>query len=99
MKVKVNDKEIFELSETQKKVIMNDIHADEFEADMERRLRYILMHKYDRCAERLKNEWEPKLRTAGVASIPLDPEAFAELVFARPEYQDRKSRDSANPRL
>jgi len=93
MKVKVNDKEIFELSETQKRVIMNDIPSDEFEDDMCRRLKYILEHKYEQCAKRLKSEWEPKLRAAGVASIPLDPEAFAEAVFARPEYEDRKARE------
>lgn len=95
MKVSVNDQEIFSLSEIQKKVIMNDISSDIFDFDMKRRLQYILMHKYEECFKRLKSEWEPKLKSLGVPSIPLDNDAFASLVFSRPEYKDRKSRDGS----
>lgn len=94
MKISVDDKELFSLSEIQEKVIQNDIHADAYDADMKRRLQYILMHKYEECFKRLKNEWEPKLKEAGVQSIPLDEVAFSQLVFARPEYKDRKGRES-----
>lgn len=96
MKISVDDKELFTLSETQKKVIMNDIHSDFFDEDMKRRLKYILMHKYEECFKRLKSEWEQKLKDLGVNSIPLDDSAFAELVFSRPEYMDRKARDIIN---
>lgn len=93
MKISVDDRELFSLTETQKRVIKNDIHEDEFEDDMKRRLQYILMHKYDRCFERLKKEWEPKLAASGAAMIPTNPDAFAQMVFAHPEYKDRKSRE------
>ena len=93
MKISVDDKDLFTLSETQKRVIKNDIHEDEFEDDMKRRLQYILMHKYDRCFERLKKEWEPKLAASGARSIPTDKDEFAQLVFAHPEYKDRKRRE------
>ncbi len=93
MKISVDDKEIFTLSETQKKVIMNDIHESVFEDDMKRRLNYILMHKYERCFERLKNEWIPKLEKSGVKSIPLDPEELAKIIFQHPEYKNRTQRE------
>jgi hypothetical protein len=93
MKIKINNREIFELSETQKKVIKNDIHDDEFDADMERRLKYILSHKYEQCFKRLKAEWEPKLKTK-LESIPTNDDAFAELVFSQPDYKSRKTRDA-----
>lgn len=96
MKISVDDQELFTLNSTQQSVIMNDIHEDEFDADMKRRLNYILMHKYEQCFERLKKEWEPKLAAAGVASIPTDKDAFAQVVFARPEYKGRKARDLAD---
>lgn len=99
MKISVDDKELFTLSETQKKVIMNDINSDIFEDDMKRRLQYILMHKYEECYKRLKNEWEPRLRTAGITSIPLNEDEFAKLVFSQPGYQDRKSRESSSKGL
>ena len=47
MKISVNNTELFTLSETKKKVLKNDIHADEFDADMKRRLEWVLMHKYE----------------------------------------------------
>lgn len=94
MKISVDDKEIFSLSETQKKVIQNDINADIFVEDMKRRLQYILMHKYEQCFKRLKTEWEPKLKAMGIQSVPTDEEAFANLILSRPEYKDRKSRES-----
>lgn len=93
MKISVNDKELFTLSDTQKKVIKNDINADIFDADMERRLQYILTHKYEQCFKRLKGEWDQKLISNGVESVPTDPDAYAELVFAQPNYKDRKARE------
>lgn len=93
MKISVNDKELFSLNETQKKVICNDICSDEFDADMCRRLQYILMHKYERCFERLKKEWDSKLAANGVQMIPTDKDAYAQLVFSQPNYKDRKARD------
>jgi hypothetical protein len=98
MKISIDDKESFSLSDTQKKVIMNDIPSDQFEEDMKRRLQYILMHKYEECFKRLKAEWcdgaECKLKKNGVDSMPTDPDKLAELIFSQPNYSDRKSRDS-----
>jgi hypothetical protein len=41
----------------------------------------------------LKKEWEPKLAANGVTMLPTDKEAFAQLVFAQPNYKSRKQRD------
>jgi len=93
MKISVDGKELFTLTEVQKKVIKNEVLADIFEEDMKRRLHYIIMHKYEQCFKRLKAEWDSKLEKAGVESIPTNKDAYAELVFARPEYKDRAARD------
>jgi len=95
MKVTVDGKDIFTLTETQKKVIQNDISSEVFDEDMKRRLFYIIDHKYRQCFKRLKDEWDKKLEAAGVESIPTNKDAYAELVFARPEYMDRKAKDEA----
>jgi len=91
MKIQVDGQELFELTDTQKKVIQNDIDLDEFDVDMKRRLQYILTHKYERCFERLQREWMPKLQQR-VSSVPTDPDALAQLIFSQPDYKDRKSR-------
>ena len=94
MKISVDDKVLFVLSETQKKVIMNEIDEDVFEDDMCRRLIYILQHKYEQCFERLKKEWDHKLSANGVRMIPTDKEEFASLVFSQSNYRNRKSREA-----
>ena len=83
---------ILELKEIHKKVIQNDIPTDIFEEDMERRLQYILTHKYERCLERLKKEWLPKLK-GRIESIPLNDEDLAELILRQPDYKNRQNRD------
>jgi hypothetical protein len=93
MKIKIDDQEIMSLNETKKKVIANDLLKDSLHEDCCRRLQWVLMHKYEQCFERLKKEWEPKLKANGVASIPLDNDEFAELVFSQPDYKDREARE------
>lgn len=93
MKISVDDIKLFELSEIQKKVIKNDILEEIFDEDMKRRLEYILMHKYERCFERLKAEWEPKLATR-LESVPTNKDAFAQLVFGQPDYKNRSQRET-----
>jgi hypothetical protein len=95
MKIKVDNVEILELNETQKKVIKNDILEDAFEADMKMRLKYILINKYERCLERLKSEWIPRLKDR-IQSIPTNDEALAELIFSQPDYKNRSQRDAKN---
>ena len=93
MKISVNDIELFTLTPIQKQVIANDINVDLLDEDMKRRLKYILMHKHEQCQKRLKAEWDSKLIANGVVSVPTDPDAYAALVFAQPNYKDRKARD------
>lgn len=93
MKIKLNEIDVLELTETQKKVICHDIHEDIFEDECKRRLEWVLKHKYEQCFKRLKEEWEPKLKTSGISMIPTDEEAFAELVFSQSEYKNRKQRE------
>lgn len=93
MKISVDDVELFTLTDNQKLVIQNDINEDDFDADMKRRLQWILQNKYERCFARLKQEWDAKLAENSVASIPTDPEEYAQLVFSQPNYKDRKARD------
>ena len=93
MKISVNNRELFSLSDIQKKVICNDIHADILDADLERRLQWVLMHKYEQCMKRLRDEWMPKLKDR-VESVPTSDDAFAQLVFSQHDYKDRKTRES-----
>jgi len=94
MKIYLNDFEVLELTTTQLDVIANDIPVTELEEDLKRRLAYIVQSKYDSCYKRLFDEWFPKLAARGIASIPADKDAFANLVFEQPDYLDRSARDA-----
>lgn len=94
MKFTVDGVDLFELTETQKKVIKNEIISDAFEEDMKRRIQYIIMHKYEQCFKRLKNEWDTKLEAAGIESIPTNKDAYAELIFKQANYKDRSTREA-----
>ena len=92
MKVKVDDVEILEISEIRKKVIAHEIPSEDLEADLKRRLSWVITHKYERCMEKIKNQWVPKLKERGHQSIPLDDDALAEMIFADPDYKNRSAR-------
>lgn len=94
MKISVDDVELFTLSDIQKKVIQNDIRTEDFEDDMKRRLVYILNHKYERCFDRLKKEWDTNLAANGINMIPTDRDAYAQLVFEQPNYLNRSQREA-----
>jgi len=93
MKISVNDQELYTLSETQIRVLLDEIPKDIFEDDMKRRLQYILLHKYQECFRKLKQQWEDKLRERGIKMFPADPDEFAQLVFSQSDYQSRSERD------
>ncbi len=97
MKISVDGKDLFELTPTQQKVIQNDIPTEIFADDMKRRLQWVLSHKYEQCFKRLKAEWDQKLVANGVQSVPTDKDAYAQLVFAQPNYMSRSQREVVNP--
>lgn len=93
MKISVDGVDLFELNDTQIKVICDNVHGDMFDADMKRRLKWVLMHKYEQCFKELKKQWDPILEANGVESVPTNPDRYAELIFAQPNYKCRKSRE------
>lgn len=92
MKVFLDNKEILNISDTMFKVIANDI-AEDVAGDIERRLAWVITHKYEQCFARLKAEWDPKLATRNIEMIPTNKEKYAELVFSQPDYKNRIERE------
>lgn len=92
MKISVDDKELYTLSDTQKKVICDYLSEDIFDADMKRRLQWVLMHLYEQAYIEMKKNWEDRLAKR-CDSIPTDPDKMAELIFSQPDYQSKCERD------
>jgi hypothetical protein len=64
---------------------------------MREKLEWILKEKRDQTCKSMRSEWEPKLASEGAESVPASDEEFAQLIFARDDYKDRKQLDAENP--
>ncbi len=91
MHVKVDGNLYFTVSALHKK-LLSDSGIENPSEYVKERLAFILRHKYERCMERLRKEWEPRFNT-----VPIDDETFAQEVFAHPDYKNRSQRDAASP--
>ena len=94
MKVQVDGKELYEVLPWEIKLLENDLRSEGLQEDCERRLEWVLKHKIDQCWMRFEKEWMEILRKDPlVSSIPVDKEAFVNLVMARPDYRNRSQRE------
>lgn len=92
--VKVDGQDLFEIDETKKMLLKSSEVKDSCCVDLSKeKLKWILQHKYERCMFRLRQEWETRLSKKGVKEIPVDDDAFAELVFSQPDYKNRSERE------
>ena len=92
MKISVNDQEIFTLSDFEKKVIQSELDSSVFDAEIKRRLQWIIMEKYNEALKNLKAKWEPILINRGATSLPVKLEEIAKLIFDQPDYKDARTR-------
>lgn len=81
MKISLNDEEIFTLSDTQKKVILNEIPEEIFESDMIRRLNWSIHHPAIRFAKQHAKHGRAFLKDQGIESCPSDLMEMSEKVF------------------
>lgn len=93
MKISVNNRELFEVSEMQKKVLCDYMCSDILENDLNRRLKWVLMHLYQEAFKQFKVRGDKILEQNNVKSVPLDKDEYTALVIAQPNYKDRKARD------
>lgn len=88
MQIKVGNKIIMEISQTDLKCLKNDL------LDPEDWFVKALTGKINSCKKRLIREWYPKLMAdPSVDAIPANEEDFVKLVVSRPDYKNRKKRD------
>ena len=87
MKLKLNTKEILEISE-------KDIQClDDSILDIGTWIRDAVIGKIHNCRKRMINEWIPKFREEG-ESIPTTDDELVEKIIKHKDYRDRKKRDA-----
>ena len=86
MKFYVDQTQVLELDQTQEKIIQDNIPQALFTADMERRVAWVITEKLNTSFDQLFAHWLPILQQR-YESLPSNKNAFAELVFAQPDYK------------
>ena len=83
------------LTETQQKILSNDIYNDTDNAGIDTWLQEAMDGKVNNCWKRFRNEWTQKLMDDPSYNdpIPSNQTDFVNLVTARADYKNRKTRD------
>jgi len=83
------------LTETQQKILSNDLYNDTDNAGIDTWLQDAIDGKVNNCWKRFRNEWTQKLMddSSFTDTIPSNQTDFVNLVLARSDYENRKTRD------
>ncbi len=95
MQITVDGEDLFEITPTEIELLEYVLISSEVNADCKRRLKWVLTHKISQIYKHLKNEWMPILEAdPEVTQVPIDNEAFFNMVKVRPDYKDRDAKDA-----
>ena len=83
------------LTETQQKILSNDLYNDTDNAGIDTWIQEAMDGKVNNCWKRFRNEWTQKLMDDSSYNdpIPSNQTDFVNLVTARSDYKNRKARD------
>ena len=83
------------LTETQQKILSNDLYNDTDNAGIDAWLQAAMDGKINNCWKRFRNHWTQVLMddSSFTDSIPSDQTTFVNLILARSDYKNRKKRD------
>ena len=83
------------LSDTQQKILSNDLYNDTDNAGIDTWIQAAVDGKVNNAWKRFRNEWTQKLMddSSFTDTIPSNQADFVNLVTARSDYKNRKKRD------
>lgn len=90
--VKIDGVEVATITPIQKQVMESEIIAHTIDEKIKTMISNGISEKYLQCYKRLKQRWDPVLRSRGMR-IPTDRDIYASLVFDQPDYQSRSQRE------
>ena len=83
------------LSDTQQKILSNDLYNDTDNAGLDTWIQAAVDGKVNNAWKRFRNEWTQKLMddSSFTDTIPSNQTDFVNLILARSDYENRKTRD------
>lgn len=86
MKIEVDGRCVYELSQHELHVLCHDIDKDELRQDIERRMRWVVTDKYKKVRDRLIQEWFRTLQER-YDTLPAKNDKLIDLIFEQPDYK------------
>ena len=83
------------ITDDDQKILSNDLYNDTDNAGIDEWIQEALDGKVNNCWKRFRNEWTQKLMddSSFTDTIPSNQTDFVNLVLARSDYKNRKTRD------
>ena len=83
------------LTDLQQTILKNDLYSDTDNAGLDLWIQKAVDGKINNCWKRMRTEWTTKLMDdpSFTAPIPSNQADFVNLVTARPDYKNRKTKD------
>ena len=83
------------LTDLQQTILKNDLYSDTDNAGLDKCIQDAVDGKLNNCWKRMRTEWTTKLMDddSFTDPIPSNQADFVNLVTARPDYKNRKTRD------
>jgi hypothetical protein len=91
MKVYLDDKEIFEITQTDLDLLGHELL--DVQSEIERRIQWVIAHKCEQVFKRIKEEWIPKFLEADTIP-PKTREGFVAAVKVHKDYKNRIAREA-----
>jgi hypothetical protein len=92
MQIKLNDEIIFELSERETQILLYDILPGDLQAEIKRRISWVLETKIQACKERIIQKYEPILKQTE-EFIPTNEEMLLQAMMSHLSYKDKLTRE------
>ena len=83
------------LTDLQQQILSNDLYNDTDNAGIDKWIQDAIDGKVNNCWKRFRNEWTQKLMddSSFTDTIPSNQTDFVNLILARSDYKNRKTRD------
>lgn len=84
MKIQIDGRVILEVDDKMKQVLAHDIGAN-VDGDIERRLKWVINHKYTNVKQRIIQQWFPTLQER-YDTLPSKDDQLLDLIFQQSDY-------------
>ena len=93
MKIYLDETELLEINPTRLAVFCSQVNEDYIIKYLTEKLTEGFTREYTAAFNRFKKEWDEKLLAENAETVPLSPDLYAQMIFAREDYKSAKQKE------